>query len=351
MRSPVLPWLVAAARAAPLAAQDGWWAWQPLRRSDVPAVRNTAWVTTPVDAFVLAALEAKGLSPAPEADRHTLLRRVTYAATGLPAGLAMNTTTGHITGTVSFDAAAGLLMEKELRYLGGALTSPERPFVAILGGAKVSDKIDVIENLVGRVDRLLIGGAMAYTFFKAMGQPVGTSLVEDDKLDSARDVMARANVVPGISRTSERLGFQLLLPVDHVVAPAVEAQLGNLVATGYTGLAVPFGTFADYADAGVSAGLQLEYPIRDPLDLVVNAGLDHLNSDIPGLPDMRLWRYEAGVVTDLLGNSMDRWGVRAHVAAGARGAQPVGAAVVGLEEGLLRTVDYFKRKLGSSVPG
>jgi phosphoglycerate kinase len=111
------------------------------------------------------------------------------------------------------EAGAGLLMEKELRYLGEALGNPARPFVAVLGGAKVSDKIEVIESLIPRVDRLLIGGAMAYTFFKAMGKPVGRSLVEDDKLDSARDILARAK-----SR-----GLPLLLPVDHVVAEKVEA--------------------------------------------------------------------------------------------------------------------------------
>ena len=88
-------------------------------------------------------------------------------------------------------AAAGLLMEQELAYLGRALESPERPFVAILGGAKVSDKIEVIENLLPRVDRLLIGGAMAYTFFKARGLPVGRSLVEDDKLEAAREISRR----------------------------------------------------------------------------------------------------------------------------------------------------------------
>ena len=84
------------------------------------------------------------------------------------------------------EASAGLLMERELRYLGEAVGNPKRPFVAILGGAKVSDKIEVIENLIPRVDRLIIGGAMAYTFFKAIGTPVGKSLVEDDKLELAR---------------------------------------------------------------------------------------------------------------------------------------------------------------------
>ena len=111
------------------------------------------------------------------------------------------------------EAGAGLLMEKELRYLSAAIEHPERPFVAVLGGAKVSDKIEVIENLIPRVDRLLIGGAMAYTFFKATGKPVGKSLVEDDKLDSARDILAR----------SKERGLQLLLPLDHVVAPKLEA--------------------------------------------------------------------------------------------------------------------------------
>ena len=106
------------------------------------------------------------------------------------------------------EAGAGLLMEKELKYLGSALEQPQRPFVAVLGGAKVSDKIEVIENLIPRVDRLIIGGAMAYTFCKAQGKPVGRSLVEDDKLDSARDIMARAAA----------RGLQLLLPTDHVVA-------------------------------------------------------------------------------------------------------------------------------------
>jgi phosphoglycerate kinase len=112
------------------------------------------------------------------------------------------------------EAGAGLLMETELKYLIDALADPKRPFVAVLGGAKVSDKIEIIENLISRVDRLIIGGAMAYTFLKALGKPVGRSLVENDKLDSARDIMARAKA----------RGLQLLLPSDHVVAERVDAS-------------------------------------------------------------------------------------------------------------------------------
>jgi phosphoglycerate kinase len=111
------------------------------------------------------------------------------------------------------EAAAGLLMAAEIEHLGRVLHQPDRPFIAILGGAKVSDKLEVIQNLVPRVDALLIGGAMAYTFFKARGVPVGKSLVEADLLDAARDIEARAK---------ER-GLRLELPVDHVVAPKLEA--------------------------------------------------------------------------------------------------------------------------------
>jgi phosphoglycerate kinase len=111
------------------------------------------------------------------------------------------------------NAAAGLLMEKELEYLGRVLTSPNRPLVAILGGAKVSDKLEVIQNFLSRVDRLIIGGAMAYTFLKSRGLAVGRSLVEDDKIDVARDIEAKAKA----------RGLQLGLPVDHVVAAKIEA--------------------------------------------------------------------------------------------------------------------------------
>ncbi len=108
--------------------------------------------------------------------------------------------------------AAGLLMAAEVQYLGKILENPDRPFVAVLGGAKVSDKLEVIQNLVPRVDALLIGGAMAYTFFKARGVPVGKSLVEEDLLDAARQVEQQAR--------ARNLRFEL--PVDHVVAPKLE---------------------------------------------------------------------------------------------------------------------------------
>ncbi len=113
-------------------------------------------------------------------------------------------------------AAAGLLMEKELEYLGMATTNPPRPCVAILGGAKVSDKIEVISNMAKVVDRLLIGGAMAYTFLKAKGEEIGKSLVENDKLELAASLMAS-------------LGDKLVLPVDHVVVTEIKPGAGNQV--------------------------------------------------------------------------------------------------------------------------
>jgi phosphoglycerate kinase len=121
-------------------------------------------------------------------------------------------------------AAAGLLMEKELAYMGKAISNPDHPFVAVLGGAKVSDKMSVIHNLMKLADSMLIGGAMAYTFLKAQGLPVGKSLVENDKLDLARGLMEEA-----IARK-----FKLLLPVDHVLADspnAVATKISDIVHT------------------------------------------------------------------------------------------------------------------------
>jgi phosphoglycerate kinase len=111
-------------------------------------------------------------------------------------------------------SAAGLLMEKELTYIGKAITNPARPFVAIIGGAKVSDKIEVVENLMKIADVMLIGGGMAYTFEKAQGLQIGKSLVEDDKLDLAKRLLADAKAK----------NFKLMLPTDHVVAPEFKAD-------------------------------------------------------------------------------------------------------------------------------
>jgi 3-phosphoglycerate kinase len=116
----------------------------------------------------------------------------------------------------------GFLMEKELKFLGDTISNPERPFVAILGGAKVSDKIAVIENLLDKVECILIGGAMAYTFFKARGQAVGKSLCEDDFLDKATEILQRAKGV----------GCEVVLPVDTVIAKEFKAGAKNKVVTG-----------------------------------------------------------------------------------------------------------------------
>ena len=140
-------------------------------------------------------------------------------------------------------AAAGLLMEKELKYLGMATTNPPRPCVAILGGAKVSDKIEVIQNLGKVVDRIMIGGAMAYTFLKAQGLPTGKSLVEDDKVELAKNLLAE-------------LGDKLMLPVDHVVVSEIAAGAAyEVVETIPEGkIAVDIGPKTVAAFAAVIAG-------------------------------------------------------------------------------------------------
>jgi len=120
-------------------------------------------------------------------------------------------------------SAAGLLMEKELQYLGRALENPEHPFIAILGGAKVSDKIGVIQNLLGKVDVLIVGGGMAYTFLKAQGQAVGKSLVEADKIQLAKDLLHQAKA----------RNVKFLLPTDHVIADRIDANaLTKIVGPG-----------------------------------------------------------------------------------------------------------------------
>jgi phosphoglycerate kinase len=142
-------------------------------------------------------------------------------------------------GMIAFvkQAAAGLLMDKEIEYLTKAVKNPARPCVAILGGAKVSDKIEVIQNLMKVVDKLMIGGAMAYTFLRARGEGTGKSLVEEDKIDLARELMAEA-------------GSKLMLPVDHVVAAelkvGVDTKVVDQVPGGLMGLDIGPKTIAAY---------------------------------------------------------------------------------------------------------
>lgn len=147
------------------------------------------------------------------------------------------------------DTAVGYLMEKEIRYLGNAVNDPVRPFTAILGGAKVADKLNVIDNLLNKVDTLIIGGGMAYTFLAAKGYEVGTSLVDSEKIDYCRDMMKKA----------EEKGVQLLLPVDTVVTAsfpdpidgpvAVETVASSAIPAGKMGLDIGEKTQTLFADA------------------------------------------------------------------------------------------------------
>ena len=148
------------------------------------------------------------------------------------------------------DAVAGFLIGKELDFIGGALDNPQRPFLAILGGAKVSDKIGVITNLLNKVDTLIVGGAMAYTFFKAKGYEVGTSKVEDDKVELAA----------GLLKAAEEKGVRLLLPIDTVVADvfpdpiddptlAVTTVPSNAIPADKMGMDIGEQTIALFSDA------------------------------------------------------------------------------------------------------
>ena len=147
-------------------------------------------------------------------------------------------------------AVCGYLIQKEITVMGGALTEPKRPFVAILGGAKVSDKIGVIDNLLTKVDTLIIGGGMAYTFFKAQGHSIGTSLCEEDKLDLAKATLEKA----------EKAGVKFLLPVDTKVgkefAPDTESQVvdSTAIPDGWMGLDIGPKTIELFSDAIKGAG-------------------------------------------------------------------------------------------------
>lgn len=147
------------------------------------------------------------------------------------------------------DSVCGYLIQKELKFLGDAVENPVRPFVAILGGAKVSDKINVIDNLLSKVDTLIIGGGMAYTFLKGQGFSIGTSLVEEDKIEYAKEMIEKAAAK----------GVKLLLPVDHVTADRFAADAtpvtteGEDIAEGFMGLDIGPKTAKIYAEAVASA--------------------------------------------------------------------------------------------------
>lgn len=147
-------------------------------------------------------------------------------------------------------AVCGFLIQKEIEVMGGALENPARPFVAVLGGAKVSDKIGVITNLLEKVDTLIVGGAMAYTFLKAQGHGVGASLCEDDKLDLAKEILEKA----------EEKGVRFLLPVDHVGAEKFDesaeavAVPGADIPEGLMGMDIGPETVKLYSEALSSAG-------------------------------------------------------------------------------------------------
>ena len=147
-------------------------------------------------------------------------------------------------------AVCGYLIQKEITIMGGALQNPKRPFVSILGGAKVSDKIGVINNLLEKVDTLIVGGGMAYTFMNALGYSVGTSICEADKLDLAKDMMAKA----------KEKGVKFLIPVDNVVADKYAEDAAHQVADsdkipdGWMGLDIGPKTEALFSDAIKGAG-------------------------------------------------------------------------------------------------
>ena len=151
------------------------------------------------------------------------------------------------------DCAVGYLMQKEIDFLGNAVENPVRPFVAILGGAKVADKLNVISNLLEKCDTLIIGGGMAYTFLKAQGKEIGTSLVDDEKLDYCKEMMAKA----------ESLGKKLLLPIDTTITDAFPSPIDAEIAVEYVdsdaipadkmGLDIGPKTAAMYAEAVKSA--------------------------------------------------------------------------------------------------
>ncbi|GAA0480062.1 phosphoglycerate kinase [Alkalibacterium indicireducens] len=151
----------------------------------------------------------------------------------------------------NLESAVGFLVEKEINFIGGAVDEPKRPFVAILGGAKVSDKIGVIENLIAKADKVLVGGGMTYTFYKALGHDIGNSLVEEDKVSLAKELIDKA-------------GDKLVLPVDSIVA----AEFSNDVETEIVGENIPEGKMG--LDIGPKTVELFENELKDAKTVVWN---------------------------------------------------------------------------------
>jgi phosphoglycerate kinase len=151
----------------------------------------------------------------------------------------------------NLESAVGFLVEKEINFIGGAVDDPKRPFVAILGGAKVSDKIGVIENLIAKADKVLVGGGMTYTFYKALGHEIGNSLVEEDKVSLAKELIDKA-------------GDKLVLPVDSIVA----AEFSNDVETEIVGENIPEGKMG--LDIGPKTVELFENELKDAKTVVWN---------------------------------------------------------------------------------
>ena len=215
-------------------------------------------------------------------------------------------------------AVAGFLMQRELDYLGRALARPERPFVAILGGAKISGKIDVIQALLGKVDRLLIGGAMMFTFLRAQGRPTGRSLVEEDRIGMARDVLAAAAA----------RGVQLILPVDCVATTAAD------------------GTAPSWTVAVESVGAD---------EMGVDIGARTLHEFSQALQDARtvLWNGPMGIFEVPAFSAGTRGVAEALAQAGARGAVTVvggGDSVAALQQaGLTERITHVSTGGGASL--
>ncbi len=160
-------------------------------------------------------------------------------------------------------SAAGFLLEKEIKYIGGAVSNPEKPFVVILGGAKVSDKIGMIENLLPKCDAIIVGGGMSYTFLKAQGLEIGNSRLEKDKLELAKAMLAQA----------KKLGKEIVLPVDHVVADNIDPQAKTEIA----GLNIPAGKIG--VDIGPQTIKLFEEKLKSAKTIVWNGPLGIFEMD------------------------------------------------------------------------